>query len=82
MITVLDEGSAVAFEYGNEKWKHEPYMSYTVLRAKFDAWFADQVAAKGAFIIPRKKVDDLLVGRMDVWRASGRGTRRSGPTWL
>ncbi len=60
MITVLDESSAVAFEYGNEKWKHEPFMSYTVLRAKFDAWFADQVAAKGAFIISKKKVDDLL----------------------
>ncbi len=60
IITVLDENSALQFEYGNEKWKHEPHMSYTVLRAKFDSWFADQAAAKGAFIIPRKKVDDLL----------------------
>ena len=60
IITVLDEDSALQFEYGNEKWKHEPYMSHTVLRAKFDSWFADQATAKGAFIIPRKKVDDLL----------------------
>jgi len=60
MITVLDEGSGLQFEYGNEKWRHEPYMSYTVLRAKFDSWFADRAAEKGAFIIPRKKVDDLL----------------------
>lgn len=35
-------------------------MSYTVLRAKFDSWLADQAAAKGAFIIPRKKVESLL----------------------
>ena len=35
-------------------------MSYTVLRAKFDSWFADQAAAKGAFIIPKKKVESLL----------------------
>jgi electron transfer flavoprotein-quinone oxidoreductase len=60
MITVLDEGSALQFEYGNEKWKKEPFMSHTVLRAKFDSWLADQAAAKGAFIIPRKKVDELL----------------------
>lgn len=60
MIAVLDEGSGLQFEYGNEKWKNKPYMSYTVLRAKFDSWFADQAALKGAFIIPKKKVDDLL----------------------
>ncbi len=60
MITVLDEGSGLQLEYGSEKWKSGPYMSYTVLRAKFDSWFADQAAAKGAFIIPRKRVDDLL----------------------
>ncbi len=60
MITVLDEGSGLQFEYGNEKWKKEPFMSHTVLRAKFDSWLADQAGAKGAFIIPRKKVDELL----------------------
>jgi electron transfer flavoprotein-quinone oxidoreductase len=60
MITVLDDTSAVSFEYANAKWRQEPYMSYTVLRAKFDSWFADQAAAKGAFIIPRKKVENLL----------------------
>ncbi len=60
MITVLDEGSALQFEYGNEKWKKQPFMSHTVLRAKFDSWLADQAAAKGAFIIPRKKVEELL----------------------
>lgn len=60
MITVLDEDSGLQFEYGSEKWKSGPYMSHTVLRAKFDSWLADQAAAKGAFIIPRKKVDELL----------------------
>ncbi len=60
MITVLDEKGGFQFEYGSEKWKSEPYMSYTVLRAKFDSWFADQAAQKGVFIIPKKKVDELL----------------------
>lgn len=60
MITILDEGSALQFEYGNERWRREPFMSHTVLRAKFDSWLADQASAKGAFVIPKKKVDDLL----------------------
>ena len=60
MITVLDDNSAASFEYTNAKWRREPYMSYTVLRAKFDSWFADQAAAKGAFIIPKKKVESLI----------------------
>ncbi len=60
MITVLDDTGAVAFEYANAKWRQEPYMSYTVLRAKFDSWLADQAARKGAFIIPKKKVENLL----------------------
>lgn len=60
MITVLDDTSAASFEYTNAKWRQEPYMSYTVLRAKFDSWFADQAAAKGAFIIPKKKVESLI----------------------
>lgn len=60
MITVLDDNGGLFFEYGSEKWKREPFMSHTVLRATFDGWFAQQVAQKGAFIIPRKRVDDLL----------------------
>lgn len=60
MITVLDDNGGLLFEYGSEKWKREPFMSHTVLRATFDGWFAQQVAQKGAFIIPRKRVDDLL----------------------
>ena len=60
MITVLDEKGSLHFEYGSEKWRNEPYMSHTVLRARFDSWFAEQAAQKGAFIIPRKRVDDLL----------------------
>ncbi|MCK9226384.1 MAG: FAD-dependent oxidoreductase [Syntrophorhabdaceae bacterium] len=60
MVTVLDDTSALSCEYTNKKWRQGPYMSYTVLRARFDSWFADQAAAKGAFIIPKKKVESLL----------------------
>jgi electron transfer flavoprotein-quinone oxidoreductase len=44
--------------------------SHTVLRARFDQWFADQVAEKGGMVVPKMKVDELL-------RESG-GEGRSG----
>ncbi len=60
VITVLDEESAVQLEYGNNAWRKHPYMSYTVLRARFDQWFSEKVMAKGGFVIPNRRVDDLL----------------------
>lgn len=60
IITVLDDDASVQLEYANDRWRSEPYMSYTVLRATFDGWLAEKVSEKGAFVIPKKKVDDLL----------------------
>ncbi|OPY67753.1 MAG: Electron transfer flavoprotein-ubiquinone oxidoreductase [Syntrophorhabdaceae bacterium PtaU1.Bin034] len=60
MLSVLDEKGSVLLEHGNEKWRHEPYMSFTVLRARLDNWFSEKVMEKGGFVIPRRKVDDLL----------------------
>lgn len=73
IITVLDDNSSTQIEYSNDKWKSEPFMSYTVLRAKFDNWFAEKAMEKGAFIIPKKKVDELLWenGRVAGIRADG-----------
>lgn len=34
--------------------------SVTLLRAKFDQWLADRARDKGALIIPKSKVDDLI----------------------
>ncbi|MDN5963974.1 MAG: FAD-dependent oxidoreductase [Actinomyces sp.] len=38
----------------------EPVNAVTVLRAKFDAWLAEQAEAEGAFLMPGVKVDELL----------------------
>lgn len=59
-ITVLDDDASVQLEYANDRWRREPYMSYTLLRATFDSWLAEKVSQKGAFVIPKKKVDELL----------------------
>ncbi len=73
MLCVLDDGGSTLIEHGNEAWRQEPYMSYTLLRARFDAWFAEKAAEKGAFVIPKRRVDDLLLedGRVAGVRAGG-----------
>lgn len=60
IITLCDEGRSVQVEHANDRWRNAPYMSYTVLRAKFDNWLAEKVMEKGAFVIPRRRVDELL----------------------
>lgn len=60
IITVLDDESSMQLEYSHNKWHSEPFMSYTVLRSKFDKWFSEKLMEKGVFVIPKKKVDELL----------------------
>lgn len=60
VITLLDDASSVQLEYAHERWRSAPYMSHTVLRATFDGWLAEKASEKGAFVIPKKRVDDLL----------------------
>ena len=59
-ITLLGETNSTTFELYSDRSNQEPYPSYTLLRAKFDRWFADLVSEKGVFVIPQKNVDDLI----------------------
>ncbi|HEX2967383.1 MAG TPA: hypothetical protein VHO84_16480, partial [Syntrophorhabdaceae bacterium] len=34
--------------------------SHTVLRAHFDKWLSERISAKGVFVIPKYRVDDLI----------------------
>lgn len=56
-LTMMAHQSAITVELHNEM----PYPSYTVLGATFDRWFATQAEARGAFIIPGYKVDDVIL---------------------
>jgi electron transfer flavoprotein-quinone oxidoreductase len=60
-LTMMAETSSTTVELRSERFDQEPYHSYTVLRAKFDRWLGDKVAEKGAFVIPKSKVDDLVI---------------------
>ncbi|MFZ0214332.1 MAG: FAD-dependent oxidoreductase [Candidatus Dormiibacterota bacterium] len=54
------EAAIRALGYKNLRNREHPH-SFSVLRAKFDAWFAGQAEAAGAFLIPETVVEDLIV---------------------
>lgn len=58
--TLLDEGRSLRLDFQDARLGGERPQSYTVLRAKFDAWLGDRVGQKGAFVIPQKPVAELL----------------------
>lgn len=56
-ITLMGKGEAVTVEYSNPELLGH---SATLLRSRFDKWLSDKVQEAGAFVIPQKKVVDLL----------------------
>ncbi len=60
ILTLMGETNSTTLELYSERFNREPYPSYTILRAKFDRWFAELVTERGAFVIPQKNVTDLL----------------------
>ena len=65
--------AAIGLDYKNLRNREHPH-SYSVLRAKFDAWFADQAEKAGAMVVPETVVDRLIVkNNRVVGVATGRG---------
>jgi len=60
ILTLMGEGNSTSLELFSDRFNREPYPSYTVLRAKFDRWLADFLSEKGVFVVPQKRVDDLI----------------------
>jgi electron transfer flavoprotein-quinone oxidoreductase len=57
---MTDEAAIRLVGYKNLRNREHPH-SYSVLRAKFDAWFAQKAEAAGAFVIPETVVDELIL---------------------
>jgi electron transfer flavoprotein-quinone oxidoreductase len=51
---------SVAIHYSGNELRTEPHQSYSVLRAKFDRWFAEQAEAKGAMLLTKVRVDGVI----------------------
>jgi len=58
---MLDKESALTFGYKGLEWAEEPYNNFTVLRAKFDQWFASKAEAEGALLINETVVLECIV---------------------
>ena len=62
----------IGLDYKNLRNREQPH-SYSVLRARFDPWFADQAEKAGAMVVPETVVEKLIVKNS---RVIGVGTGR------
>lgn len=58
---MMDKESATTFGYKGLEWAREPYNNFTVLRAKFDQWFAGKAVEQGALLINETVVLSCIV---------------------
>lgn len=58
-LSIMAEHASTTVEFFDDKFRNPPH-SVTILRAKFDQWLADKVSEKGAFTIPKSKVEGLI----------------------
>src|SRR6266702_1378121 len=75
----------IALDYKNLRNRAHPH-SYSVLRARFDPWFAEQAEKAGAMVVPETVVDRLIVrdgrgiglgtGLLENTKINGRPLRR------
>ena len=61
LVTLMGDGAHTTVELASERFATPPHQSYTVLRARLDQWFADQVMEKGGMVITKNRVDDILL---------------------
>jgi len=59
-IWMMKSSSTLKFAFRDKSFGQEPYNSFSVLRAKFDKWFAEKVDEAGVFVIPKTTVTDLV----------------------
>ncbi|HKW07002.1 MAG TPA: FAD-dependent oxidoreductase, partial [Candidatus Dormibacteraeota bacterium] len=70
---LMTPDAAIGIDYKNLRNREHPH-SYSVLRARFDPWFAEQAEKAGAMVVPETVVDRLITknGRV-VGVGTGRG---------
>ncbi|MFH0703260.1 MAG: FAD-dependent oxidoreductase [bacterium] len=60
-FALLGENDGTVIGYKNQEHAQEPhYNSFTVIRAKWDRWCAEQAEKAGAFTVPQTLVNELI----------------------
>lgn len=74
MITFLSQEASSSVDFKSTRFNQPPYNGFSVLRAKFDQWYAQIAEEAGVFVVPETVVDDLI---WNEGKVSGVKTRRS-----
>jgi electron transfer flavoprotein-quinone oxidoreductase len=57
---LVTEDSLIQAGFKSTRYAEEPHNAFTVLRVKFDKWFADQAVAAGALLITNTVAEDVI----------------------
>ena len=60
VITMMGDTSSLALQFTSDKFRETPPHSYTILRSQFDKWLGERVIEKGGFVIPQRRVTELM----------------------
>jgi electron transfer flavoprotein-quinone oxidoreductase len=58
--SLLTEDASFSFNFSSKKFGTPPYNGFSVLRSKFDRWFASQAEQAGAVVAAGLEAEDLL----------------------
>jgi len=59
-LVVTSGESRIDLAYTDNRFAEQPYNSVTLLRSKFDRWFAEKAQKAGALIVPDTVIDELV----------------------
>lgn len=60
IVTLLSEHSSLSINYHSTNFGRAPYNGFSISRAHFDRWYAQQAVNAGALLVTETVVDDLL----------------------
>ena len=59
-FSLLSGDAGLSFEFTTPEFRQPPYDGFTILRSRFDRWFAAKVQEAGAIVASGLQADDLL----------------------
>jgi electron transfer flavoprotein-quinone oxidoreductase len=60
MVTLLSPDKSITLRFRSDEFARPPAHSHTVLRGTLDRWLAKKAEEKGAMLVTKNRVDDLL----------------------
>lgn len=60
-ITIMGKERSLTLAYQGNELNQIPYQSFSVLRAKYDRWLAQQAEDQGAILVTKTRMDDLII---------------------